>query len=292
MGRLSIWLFSAFLLLTPPSHATEELTWFIWDQPPEFIKSGEWANQGYGDKFLKYFMDRLPDYNHHIQRVNIARWSSEVLKPGRCTAYTGSGFFPDHLILSKPYSIMAPQVVIFHKRHRTRIGTPGSTIALQDLLKQDDLRLMVQRINFNQNARQSRFPILYPWLAPYLGKPNLIEISAARNDVDLRLLERQRADYTIAYPTTITTQERVYGIPNEYITYNIREHFFFKKVYVACNKTDFGRRVIEQVNRLITKESLKTFLTYHEEWNGQDPYYRKIYSDYFLKGFLPGNIVD
>ncbi|SCA56481.1 conserved exported hypothetical protein [Candidatus Terasakiella magnetica] len=264
------------------AQAKESITWFIWDLPPEFVKAGKWKNQGYGDKFLKYFMTHLPDYDHKIQRVNIPRWSSEVLKPQRCSAHLWGGFFPGQLVESKPYSFTPPHVLIFHKRHAKRIGSPGSTVSIGELLKQSDLKLIIQKINFNEDAKQTRYPVLFPWLKPYMGQKNLIELSGGRNDVDLRLLKSGRADYTIGYPTTITTQQRVFGIENEYVSYNIREHYLFKKVYVACNNSDFGKEVIAKVNKILTKETLRTFLGYHEEWNDNDPYFRQTYTDYFI----------
>jgi len=292
MKRVLIPLFCALFLCTSNAYAKEKLIWFIWDLPPEFIKSGKWANQGYGDKFLKYFMDRMPNYDHKIQRVNIPRWGTEVLKPNRCSAHLWGGFFPDQLILSKPYSFTPPHVLIFPKHMEREIGPAGSSVAIQDLLKNDDLKLMVQRINFNNDAKQSRYPVLYPWLKPYLGQKNLIELSGGRNDIDLRLLNRGRADYTIGYPTTVTTQKRVYGIEGEFVTYNIREHFIFKNIYVACKNTDFGHKVIQRVNEIITYDALKTFLSYHEEWNNNDPYFRQVYHDYFFNKTGPGNVLD
>jgi len=288
------------LVITPPSQAETKpppptkppLIWFIWDLPPEFIKSGPWKDQGYADKFLKYFIDRLPGYDHKIQRVNIPRWSREVLRPNRCSAHLWGGFFPDDLLLSKPYSFTPPHVVIFHKRNAERIGPRGTVVSLAKLLEQPDLTLMTMRLNFNEDAKQSRYPVLHPYLAPYLGMSNFIEMSGGRNVVNLELLGLNRADYTIGYPSTITTQKRVNGLSDDYVSYPLKEHNVYKNVYVACRNDAFGRTVIKKVNAMLSKKTLLKFLTYHEEWNDRDANFRDTTVRYFIDGEKLGNVVE
>ncbi len=284
--------FTVFFLMNAPVHAKPEIKWLIWDLPPEFIKSGPWANQGYADKFLKDFIAHLSEYDHKIQRVNVPRWSTEVLKPQRCSAHLWGGFFPNQIRLSKAYTFTPPHVAIFHRRHEKRIGPPGSVVSLQDLLKQEDLKLATMRLEFNNDAGQSRYPVLYPYLKPYQGKKNYIEYSAGRNLVELRLLDGRRADYTIGYPTTITTQQRTAGVGDDYVSYQLKEHNLYKKVYVSCNNDVFGNEVIEKLNQFLTKDRLKQFLAYHEEWNGENSEFRETYLDYFIHEKPLENVID
>lgn len=286
-----IFMFVPFLF-SAPAQSKELITWLIWDLPPEFVKVGAWKNQGYADKFLKFFMDRLPEYDHTIQRVNIPRWSTEVLRPNRCSAHLWGGFFPEKLFLSKPYSFTPPHVAIFHKRHQKRIGPKGTVVSLQELLKQPDLTLMTMRLNFNEDAAQSRYPVLHRYLAPYIGKANLIEQNTGLNVVDLRLLGRNRADYTIGYPSTIMAQRRVNGLEDDYISYHLEEHNLYKNVYVACNNDAFGQSVIKKINGVLTKETLLKFLSFHEEWNDADLEFRRTTIDYFIKEKNLQNVIN
>jgi len=283
-----------FLTLTSPSYSQDKqpLTWFIWDLPPEFIKSGPWKNQGYADKFLSHFIKNLPEYEHRVERVNIPRWSREVLKPNRCSAHLWGGFFPNQLLLSKPYSFTPPQVAIFHKRHREMIGPKGTIVSLEALLKKPELRLLIMRINFNKEAEQSRYPVLFSYLKPYIGKPNLIELGTLKNVANLKLLGRGRAEYTIGYPSTITTQKRVDGLSDDYIAYQLKEHNLYKNVHVACRNDSFGRGVIEKINAMLTKETLLEFLSYHDEWNGNNAEFRRMTVEYFIEGKELDNVVE
>lgn len=270
----------------------EPLIWLIWDMAPEFVKSGPFQDQGYADKFLKFFNENLPGYAHMTQRVNIPRWSREVLSANRCSAHLWGGFFPDRLLLSKPYSFTPPLMLIFHKSHQDRIGPEGTVVSIEELLAQPDLTLMTMRLVLSNEAKQSRYPILYRYLAPYVGKPNLIESSGGQNIINLELLELGRADYTIGYPSTITTQRRINNLSGDYIAYHIKEYDYYKNVYVACNNTAFGRGVIKKINKLLTEETLMKFLGYHEEWNNHDPEFRRMTIEYFIKGKTLENVVE
>lgn len=295
---LAFGLFFSFSALSSVSYAQETvkekepLLWFVWDLPPEFIISGPWKDQGYADKFLKFFIDNLPEYEHTIRHVNIPRWSREVLKPNRCSAHLWGGFFPDKLLLSKPYSFTPPHVAIFHKRHQTRIGPKGTVVSLRDLLKQSDLQLIIMNVDFNKDAKQSRYPVLHPYLLPYVGQTNLIEQFSSENVIDLSLLAHDRADYTLGYPTTIRTQMRINNLEDDYIAYPLKEHNLYKNVYVACNNDAFGQDVIRKVNALLTKKTLLKFLSYHEEWNDNDVEFRRTTIDYFINRKPLENVVE
>jgi len=284
---------AASIVASSPSSGAEKkepIIWFIWDLEPEFVKSGPWKKTGYADKFLQYFIDNLPSYDHTIQEVNIPRWSRDALKPNRCAAHLWGGFFPGKLVYSKPYSFTPPHVAVFHKRHQKRIGPKDSVVSLKELLKQTDLTLMILRLNLDKGALQSRYPILFQYLAPYVGKSNLIELSGSSNVVNLKLLDRNRADYTLGYPTTITAQRRIKNLGDDYITYRLKEHNLYKTVHVACNNDRYGRDVINKINTLLTKETLMKFLSYHEEWNGGDAEFRRTTVDYFIRRKALGNV--
>lgn len=282
-----IFLLALFVASFPfGSQAQEKKTieWLIWNLPPEFVQSGPWKDQGYADKFLKFFKDNLPEYEHSTIVVNVPRWSREAFRDNRCTAHLWGGFFTDRLLYSKPYSFTPPQVAVFHKRHQERIGPEGTVVSIEELLKQSDLTLMILRLNFNDEAGQSRYPVLHPYLEPYVGKPNLVELAGLENVVDLRLLSRERADFTVGYPSTITTQRRLKNLGDDFIAYHFKEHNLYKNVHVACNKNTHGREVIKKINALITKDALMEFLSYHEEWNNHDAEFRQTTIDYFING--------
>ncbi len=198
--------------------------WLIWHLTPEFIETGDLAGQGYTDKFLKFFIANLPEYDHRIQWINVRRWSSEALKPNRCSPHIWGYFYPDKLALSKPFTFTAPQMVIFHERHKVRLGPTDTVLSLQKLLKQDDLTLVLPTLFSDAAKTQVRFPVLNKYLEPYVGKANLMQLGGLTNEANLRLLTLDRADYTLGYPTVIAAQNRVHGVGDNFVAYNIKEH--------------------------------------------------------------------
>ncbi len=272
--------------------AKKRITWFIWDLPPEFVSSGPYQGQGYADKFLQFFIQQLPEYQHSILAVNVPRWSLQARVPGTCTAHLWGGFYPELLAYSKAYTFTPPHILIFNKKYEQRFGPQGTVLSIEELLKQRNLKLLLVKVDFNKAASQSRYPVLYQYLKPHLGDPNLVEHSIHHNFINLDMLEKGRGDYTIGYPSTIASQKRTLGVVGEFISYRIKEHNLYKKVHVACFNDAFGREVIKKVDRSLTKDVLLKFLEYHEEWNNKDPYFRQTTIDYFIKGLNLPNVID
>jgi len=75
-------------------------------------------------------------------------------------------------------------------------------------------------------------------------------------------------------------------------TLKIKEHNRYKNVHVSCNDNAFGRRVIDKINALLTKETYLKFLSYHEEWNNGDAEFRNTPIDYFINKKKLKNVVD
>lgn len=293
MHRLILALLFSLQLFSTPTHADEkpEINWLIWELSPEFIRSGPLTGQGYADKFLAYFIERLPEYKHQVTWLNVNRWNIESQKTQHCTPHVWGDFFKDSTVLSKPYTFTAPHKVIFHKRYQERFGPADTTLSLEKLLTDESLRLMTLPIYVGQEEKHARYPVLHTYLKPYIGKPNLIENKGGRNEVNLKLLQRQRIDYAIGYPNTITSQRRINGLDDEFINYRLKEHNLYKKIYVSCRDTNFGNEVIRKINAMLTEDTYRTFLSYQEEWNGGDAEFRKITLDHFINGIEAENII-
>lgn len=299
MPRRSFSIFLSFsilfcLLFQTPVYGKEKIRWLVWELTPEFIKTGPFAGQGYADKFLKFFKQNLQRYDHEIHWLNVARWSSEALKPNRCSVHLWGGFFPDKLVLSKPYTFTAPHMLIAHKRNISKIGVPGETVSIVELLNRGDLTLITMPLILDENAeiQQSRYPLLFPHLKPFIGTSILKQSFGARNEVDLRILNRQGADISLGYPSTITAQRKAKNLPDDYVSYSLKEHNLYKKIYVGCFNDSFGRQVIKDVNNLLTLNAYQQFLQYHEEWNEKNLNFRKTYTDYFINEKDLVNVVD
>lgn len=98
------------------------LRWLVWELSPEFIPQGPLKGQGYADKFLAFFIERMPEYKHEIVWTNVNRWNVESQRPNHCTPHVWGDFFKDTSLLSRPYTFTAPHVLIAHQRMQPRLG--------------------------------------------------------------------------------------------------------------------------------------------------------------------------
>lgn len=272
MLRFLLIVLSLTFLIAAPSRASEKdnaIHWLVWELSPEFIRNGPYAGRGYADRYLKFFIDNLPEYRHEVEWTNIKRWPREALKPGRCSPFIWGHFFRDRLVYSHPYTLTTPHVVVTHKRHRKRLGPEGTVLSLAELLKQKDLTFLTLQLYAGKNQTQPRYPLLHAYIAPHIGKGNVVELTHGTNEVDLRLIERGRADYALGYSTSIIAQQRDRGLGGDLISYDIEEHRAYKKIYVSCFGDGFGKGVVARINELLTPEQLERFIGYTEEWNGR-----------------------
>ncbi|MDX1739089.1 MAG: hypothetical protein R3261_12680 [Alphaproteobacteria bacterium] len=165
-------------------------------------------------------------------------------------------------------------------------------VSLTDLLSKTDLRLVTLPIYLGENAGETRYPILSNIMRPFIGTSKLTEYKSSINVVNLKLIEREKFDYTIGYPSTIATQKRVYGIQDHFNYYQIAEHQLYKKVYVACAKGQFGEQVIGTLDAALTPDVFSQFIDYHAEWNENDPAFRQVNEAFFIHGKTIDNVID
>lgn len=280
-----------FLLLTfsVQAFAKEEIRWLIWELNPEFIAKGKEKGQGYADKFLQTFIEKLPEYKHTIVWLNTRRWFLESSKKGRCTPHIWKRFKLDEQYYSDAYTLTPPHGILIHKKNQKRFGELDSILSLKAILNDTNLTLAVPIFRYKKEA--SRYPILYKYFEPHIGKNHLKEVTTSSNETSPRMLDTNRADYLIAYPTTATAYSRINEKENNYLFYTIKEDPYYKKIHVSCDKSTLGKEVIEKINQFITPELHHKFLSFHEEWNDKNPQFRQTYIDYFINSNNNGTVI-
>ncbi|MEH6347986.1 MAG: hypothetical protein V7785_23015 [Bermanella sp.] len=70
--------------------------------------------------------------------------------------------------------------------------------------------------------------------------------------------------------------------PNVYQFYNIAEMDKYTRMYSHCSKTNFVKKVMECINKILTNELLLEHLKVVERWNGKNKHYRDIFIDYVI----------
>ena len=277
------------LLFSTSVYSKERIKWLVWELNPEFINHGKEKGNGYADKFLKTFIKNLPQYNHSIVWLNTKRWFQESSKRGSCTPHIWKRFKLEDQHYSKAYTLTAPHGILIHKKDKKRFGEEGEILSLEKIIKDTSLTLTVPLVKYKDMG--SRYPILYQYFKPYIGRKHLQEVTTSANEVNPKMLDKNRTDYLIAYPTTAQSYARINKEENNYIFYSIKEDPFYKKIHVSCDKSELGAEIIGKINKMFTKELQEEFLSYHEEWNNGNVQFRKKYTDYFINGITDEFIV-
>ncbi|MBF0381522.1 MAG: hypothetical protein HQL69_10920 [Magnetococcales bacterium] len=259
----------------------KSITWLIWELSPEYIRTGPMKGRGFADQYLDYFIKHLPDFNHNITWTSIPRFHREALLAGRCTPHIWGHFYPNQFAYSKPYTLTPPHVAIFHKSYEKRLGPPGTILSFVDLLGREKFTLMTPK----HYEDQRRYPILHPYILPYIGSKQIKQMPHSANEVDLRLIARGRADFSLGYPTTIGAQKIDRGIKGDFIAYDLKEHQTYNNIHVGCFGDAQGREVIAKIDKMFNPAMLESFLKLYEKWNARHPKFRKTFYDKIVSQF-------
>ncbi|QJP99378.1 TIGR02285 family protein [Herbaspirillum rubrisubalbicans] len=259
--------------LAPLALATEQIVWGKYNVPPYMIRSGEFAHQGIFDLTLDIIKKKLPQYQHVELEAPFPRINSEIVK-GSHWCYNGMLKTPEREnfgYLSLPISIFLPLRIIVR---RDRLAQFKSPLSLQALLQNRQLTTSVMR-------DRSYSPTVDMLLADYRPQENYSEQVEA-----IGMLLAGRIDYMIELPLLAFEQARAMGQPDALVALPMQEANEVVFNRVMCPKNEWGRQVVEQVNKVLLEERAKPFYrAIVEKWHDPESVaqIRNIYDKVFLK---------
>ncbi|WP_017451447.1 TIGR02285 family protein [Herbaspirillum rubrisubalbicans] len=259
--------------LAPLALATEQIVWGKYNVPPYMIRSGEFAHQGIFDLTLDIIKKKLPQYQHVELEAPFPRINSEIVK-GSHWCYNGMLKTPEREnfgYLSLPISIFLPLRIIVR---RDRLAQFKSPLSLQALLQNRQLTTSVMR-------DRSYSPTVDMLLADYRPQENYSEQVEA-----IGMLLAGRIDYMIELPLLAFEQARAMGQPDALVALPMQETNEVVFNRVMCPKNEWGRQVVEQVNKVLLEERAKPFYrAIVEKWHDPESVaqIRNIYDKVFLK---------
>lgn len=256
-----------------PALAADEIVWGKYNVPPYMILMGESAHQGVFDDALDVLKDKMPQYRHVELDAPFPRINSEI-KKGSHWCFNGAlktsereayGYF------SLPSSIFLPQRIIVRRDRLLQFQNPQS---LQALLQNRQLSTSVMR-------DRSYSPTVDKLLAANPPKGNYSEQVEA-----IGMLLAGHIDYMIELPLLALDQARIMGHPGELVAIPIREANEVVFNRIMCPKNEWGRHVVEQVNKvLIANRGKAYYRRIVEKWHNPESVteIRRIYDGVFLK---------
>lgn len=279
-----LFFFLTSLCLPAAGAVKDSVTWMEASMPPYFIKDGPNQGQGYGDEITRIIQANLPQYSHEQITTNISRHFYKFKQEEKvCSA--GLYRTPEReefMYFSIPSFLTLPAVLIVKKENLAAFDHRTS-VPLDQILRN-------QRLMIGLSKDRSFGTTLDAILNRAKGQKNIVEISGSElSDNLFKMLMIGRLDGLIGLPEEELYLAEQMGIRDQLVTVLIEENQQgYEGWYssVGCSKTDWGKKVITDINRvLLAQRPSQAYRSAYERW--LDPnsshYYRRIYRQVFLK---------
>lgn len=227
-------------------YAKEALTWMILDWPPWMIIEGEDKGMGRFNNILKIAQENLPEYDHVTEKMNWARFWHEVENNKNiCYPFGLKSVKREKIVYySAPHTFVLPNAIIMKKETAQILGNPKSYSILQ-LLKDDRLKGYAEKNRSFTKKVDSIMKDQEPG-------SNLIRVSESTESL-LKMIIMGRIDYTIEYPIVAAYYQRKLSASGSLVSIPIDEMAPFSYVHMTCTKNEWGKKIIERWNAVLTK---------------------------------------
>lgn len=244
------WFFVVSLLFSSQGTKADEvkaqenlITWRVTDWAPFYILQGKMKGMGLYDQLLDAFEEALPEYAHRRVNMTTQRVLFEMkLEHNVCHP---SVLADTDAHLSKVNSILLPHKLFVKKG--VAQAYPGDEISLVKLMADE---------RFLGGLSRGRYTASLNQLASiYEKQKNILDVPYYESLI--KMFFNRRVDYIIEYPAVMTYRASIHDKKVNYSERNIAETADtpFLKVYVACPKNVWGRKIIDRVNQVLLKES-------------------------------------
>ncbi len=113
-------------------------------------------------------------------------------------------------------------------------------------------------------------------------KENIYFSSTSAVEFNLDMLSKNRLDYFFGFPSQASYEAELKGVANQYQFYNLEEMDKYTSMHTHCSNTPFGKKVMNEVDKILTNEVLMEHLAVIERWNGQNKHYRDVFMEYVI----------
>ena len=246
----------------------EPLTWAVVHWPPIMILEGKDKGLGRYDIYLKLFQKHMPMYEHSNREMNWKRIWSGIKKGHKICNLLAFKSAERELTteFSIPSFITLPNRIILKKSRLESLGSPES-ISIVELMHNPALSGVLQ-------SARSYSPILDQLLDKHEQDSNISRsLVDAEHLIKMLLRRLGRFDYLIEYPyiANYLTKKQQSQPQVELRSVRIEEMETFSVSYLACPKNSWGKQVIADFNRTVTKlKHTSKYQSIMETWH-DDP---------------------
>lgn len=226
----------------------DTVKWLKGDFPPVYIIDGKNKSKGMGDVMIDFFIKNLPEYNHKIVVTNASR-AIDLIKNNEKACYPNflkTEERKKHFVFSKPAAITCSNYLITDKKHPLLNQSPAD---LKKILSNDNLKgCFVTDRSYGKKIDKV--------LKDKRNDKNIFFRSGDSSlEGILRMIENNRADYTLGYPFELKYLQSQHNFKKNFrlININRNENIAWSKNYTACPDNEWGRKFIKKLNKIIDK---------------------------------------
>lgn len=250
MNKLSCCI--TFMLWAFAASAQPSMVWYTSHWPPYRISEGPYAGQGSFDLMLSQLIDALPQYQHQINQIHLARIVkvSATTSENHCTF--GLRYTPERdqrTYFSQP-AAMLPNLAInaLHDHNTLKRLYPAQAVRMETLTKDPDLLGLIE----NDRAYPEVIAAQINKKGSNLGSSSMTTLNPAQ------LLAAKRVDYVVDYPNRLRYFSIEAGQDLKLEFRPIAEIPSFSYTYVSCSKSEAGKGWIADIDAALTRLKQKS----------------------------------
>ncbi|KKL02643.1 TIGR02285 family protein [Rheinheimera mesophila] len=241
---LMLWAFSA--------SAQPVMQWYTSHWPPYRISEGAYAGQGSFDLLLAQLIEALPQYQHKIHQIHLARIVkvSATTSENHCTF--GLRYTPERdkrSYFSQPAALL-PNLAINMLAQHDRLNRlePEQAVQMNRLVQEPELVGLIE----NDRAYPIVIAAQINKIGSNLGGSSMTTMNPAQ------LLAAKRVDYVVDYPNRLRyfSIEAKQEIELEFRPIAEIPHFSY--TYVSCSKTETGKNWIKDIDLALSQLKQKS----------------------------------
>ena len=238
----------AFICLSFQSAiAKENVQWMVLNWPPWMILDGADTCEGPFNKIQSSIIENLPEYDHHQQVMNWARFWREV-EEGHNICYVfglKTGKREDLVYYSDPHLMVLPNAIIMTEENAEKLGNPKSYSLVQLLQDKRFIGTVEQSRSFTQEVDTL--------LKEHEPGSNLSR-STGQSKSFIKMVAAGRIDYTLEFPNVTIYQEKTFTDNlKPLVCIPISEVAPFSYVYLNCTKNEWGRHIVDKWNVVLRR---------------------------------------
>lgn len=248
--------------------AKDVLTWTVPPFAPAFVTDRP-VLSGYAADIQNWFAQQMPDYDHEILNVPLARLLAEMRNTSggiRCS----STLIPtpdrrEYIAFAKTVLLHLPISVVIRKddfdRFKPFINKDGHLLLWQ-LLSDGDMKTAVR-------TERAYGGLVDSHLSRYRKADHVMEV--ADDTKLLMLLARKRIDWTLYFPSEAEYYRLQFTPEQRVMTLPIEGNSKILRATIGCSNTPAGRAVIAKINAIIDDNPTMPWTDFYASWlNPQD----------------------